>query len=82
MGESAKSRPLASVALHYAESPAALASVTDYIKQYISKELHKHGITLEAYMSMPGSVAKDLILEIELKQEKEGSALKATLAGK
>ena len=79
--ESSKTRPLASIAMHYAESPEPLLSVKNYIAEYIKLELFKFGITLEVYLNMPADVAKAIVLEVEEKKRVQNQQVDAALQG-
>lgn len=68
--------------MHYSESPKALSTVNDYIKQYMDKEVYKYGISFEAYMNMPADVAKEILSEIDAKAKADSKVASDILGAK
>jgi hypothetical protein len=78
---SAKSKPLSSIAAHYAESRDALITISDYIDNYIERDLHAYGITFEAYMSMPSYILKRVLDKVAAKEKLKAAAVNSVFDG-
>lgn len=81
-GPHLKDKPLASVAMHYAESSAGIVTVKDMIKYYVDKNIMKYtGVSLNDFLQLPREHVHAIMEAVNKKSREESTIVSGIQAG-
>lgn len=67
-GQEKLKRPLASIALHFPESPVGVRNVGDLMEYYINMDVQKHaGMSMSEFLSLPRHLLRRAMSAVEKK---------------